>query len=208
MNVSTPRRRDGDERRRALCDAAIRVLAEQGSRGLTHGRVDRSAGVPDGTTSYYYRTRQALLRAVGQRVAEIDVANLQSVSDEPPTPDAPFAHLARLTLEQAGGDGLALNRARHELLLGAARDPALADTTREFAARIDAMARDAIAQLQPGTADPIRDAQAIAVTTFLAGVLTRLAAGDQSINDVERLARLLAAIAAAVANEGVDDGRR
>src|ERR1700712_3371589 len=84
----------------------------------------------------------------------------------------------------------------------------LADTTREFAARIDAMARDAIAQLQPGTADPIRDAQAIAVTTFLAGVLTRLAGGDQSINDVERLARLLAAIAAAVANEGVDDGRR
>ena len=66
----TPRKRDGDERRRELCDAAIRVLAEHGSRGLTHGQVDRYARVPDGTTSYYYRTRAALLRGVGKRVAE------------------------------------------------------------------------------------------------------------------------------------------
>ena len=53
------------------------VLAEHGSRGLTHGQVDRYAGVPEGTTSYYYRTRAALLRGVGKRVGEIDVANLQ-----------------------------------------------------------------------------------------------------------------------------------
>lgn len=186
-------------------DAAIRVLAEQGSRGLTHGRVDRSAEVPDGTTSYYYRTREALLRGVGRRVAEIDVAHLQSVADQPANPDAPFAHLAALTLEQASGDGLALNRARHELLLGAARDPALADTARKFAARINAMARDAIVRLQPDTTEPaLRDAQAMAVTTFLAGVLTRLATGDPSIHDAERLARLLTAIATAVAL--TDDG--
>jgi DNA-binding transcriptional regulator YbjK len=200
MDISTPRRRDGDERRRALCDAAIRVLAEQGSRGLTHGQIDRNAGVPDGTTSYYYRTREALLRGVGKRVAEIDVANLRSVSDEPNNPDAPFAHLARLTLEQASGDGLALNRARLELLLGAARDSALADTSREFAAQINAMARDAIAQLQPAPAEAVlREAQATAVVTFLAGVLTRLAAGDPSITDAEQLSRLMAAIATAVA---------
>ena len=86
VSTSTPRKRDGDERRRELCDAAIKVLAEHGSRGLTHGQVDRYAGVPDGTTSYYYRTRAALLRGVGKRVADIDVANLRSVSDEPLDP--------------------------------------------------------------------------------------------------------------------------
>jgi AcrR family transcriptional regulator len=198
--MTTPsRKRNGDERRRALCDAAIQVLAERGSRGLTHGQVDRYAGVPDGTTSYYYRTRAALLRGVGKRVAEIDVANLQSVIDEPLDPLSPFAHLARLTMLQADGTGLMLNRARQELLLGAARDPDLASTSQDFVGRINKMAHDAIAHLQPGTNDPVLlAAQTTAVTTFIAGVFTRLAAGDRSIDDAAQLAGLLEAVATAV----------
>ncbi|ATA29357.1 TetR family transcriptional regulator [Mycobacterium lepraemurium] len=197
---SRSRRRDGDERRRQLCDAAIRVLAEHGSRGLTHGQVDRYAGVPEGTTSYYYRTRAALLQGVGKRVAEIDVANLQSVIDEPLDPQSPFAHLARLTMMQASGPGLMLNRARHELLLSAARDPGLAETSQVFAGRINSMAQDAIAHLQPDIRDPaLLDAQTTVVTTFIAGVFTRLAAGDRNVGDAEQLTHLLEAVATAVA---------
>ncbi len=181
--ASRSRRRDGDERRRELCDAAIQVLAEQGSRGLTHEQVDRCAEVPDGTTSYYYRTRAALLRGVGTRVAEIDVANLQSVIDEPLDP-LPFAHLRELAMMQADGPGLMLNRARHELVLGAVRDPGLAETSQTFVARINAMAHDAIAHLQPGIGDPaLLDAQTTAVTTFIAGVFTRLVGGDRTISE-------------------------
>lgn len=198
----TTRKRDGDERRRALCDAAIQVLAEHGSRGLTHGQVDRYAGVPEGTTSYYYRTRTALLRGVGKRVAEIDVTNLQSVIDEPLDPLSPFAHLARLTMIQADGRGLMLNRARHELLLSAARDPDLAETSQVFVARVNRMTRDAIAHLQPGTDDPaLLAAQTTAVTTFIAGVFTRLAAGDRTIYDVGQLTHLLQAVATAVSSQ-------
>ncbi|CDO87400.1 TetR family transcriptional regulator [Mycobacterium triplex] len=193
------RKRNGDERRRALCDAAIQVLAERGSRGLTHGQVDRCAGVPEGTTSYYYRTRAALLRGVGGRIAEIDVANLQSVIDEPLDPLAPFAHLAELTMMQAHGPGLMLNRARHELLLDAVRDPGLAETSQTFVTRINAMAHEAIAHLQPGTDDPeLLDTQTTAVTTFIAGVFTRLAGGDRTISNAAQLARLLEAVATAV----------
>jgi DNA-binding transcriptional regulator YbjK len=199
MAPTTPRKRDGDERRRELCDAAIQVLAEHGSRGLTHGQVDRYAGVPEGTTSYYYRTRAALLRGVGKRVGEIDVANLRSVIDEPLDPQSPFAHLAELTMMQADGPGLMLNRARHELLLGAARDPDLAETSQDFVARINAMTRDAIAHLQPGTDDPgLLTAQTTAVTTFIAGVFTRLVSGDRTISGAEQLAALLQAVATAV----------
>jgi AcrR family transcriptional regulator len=199
MAGTTPRKRNGDERRRELCDAAIQVLAEHGSRGLTHGQVDRYAGVPEGTTSYYYRTRTALLRGVGKRVAEIDVANLRSVIDRPLDPDSPFSHLAELTMMQADGPGLMLNRARHELLLGAARDPDLAETSQPFVARIIAMAHDAIAHLQPNTNDPVLlDAQTTAVTTFIAGVFARLIAGDRTINDAGQLARFLQAVVAAV----------
>ncbi|WP_445161654.1 TetR/AcrR family transcriptional regulator [Mycobacterium sp. Dal123C01] len=200
MAASTrSRKRNGDERRRELCDAAIQVLAEHGSRGLTHGQVDRCAGVPEGTTSYYYRTRAALLRGVGTRIAEIDVANLQSVIDEPLDALSPFAHLAELTMMQADGPGLMLNRARHELVLGAVRDPGLAETSQTFVARINAMAHEAIAHLQPGIDDPaLLDAQTTAVTTFIAGVFTRLVGGDRTISNARQLAGLLEAVATAV----------
>jgi DNA-binding transcriptional regulator YbjK len=199
---ATPRKRDGDKRRRELCDAAIRVLAEHGSRGLTHGRVDRYAAVPDGTTSYYYRTRAALLLGVGRRVAELDVANLRSVSEEPIDPRSPFAHLAKLTMMQAHGPGLALNRARHELLLGATRDPDLARKSQEPVDRIITMARDALSYLQPHNQDPaLLEAQTTALTTFITGVITRLAIGDPTFDDAEQLARFLHAIVAGVAQE-------
>jgi len=205
---ATPRKRDGEKRRRELCDAAIQVLAEHGSRGLTHGQVDRYAAVPDGTTSYYYRTRAALLLGVGKRVADIDVANLRSVSDEPIDPRSPFPHLAELTMTQAHGPGLALNRARHELLLGAARDPDLADRSQEPVGRIITMAQEAIAYLQPDNHDPaLLEAQTTAVTTFITGVFTRLVVGDPTFNDAEQLARLLHAIVAAVALEQAGPSR-
>ena len=58
---------------------------------------------------------------------------------------------------------------------------------------------DAIAHLQPGTDDPdLLAAQTTAVTTFIAGVFTRLVSGDRTINDAEQLSRLLEAVATAV----------
>jgi DNA-binding transcriptional regulator YbjK len=44
------RKPNSAKRRRALCDAAIHLLAAEGARGLTHLRVDRQAGFADGTT--------------------------------------------------------------------------------------------------------------------------------------------------------------
>jgi DNA-binding transcriptional regulator YbjK len=200
MTKPKARTRDGAKRRRELCDAAIEVLAEHGSRGLSHERVDRAAGVPVGSTSYYYRTRSALLKGVAGRVAEIDTANLQSVLSETTDATTPFAHLARLTMMQADGCGLVLNKARHELFLAATRDPALAESSQEFIPRIMTLAREALRQLQPATHDDaLLEAQTTAVTTFVAGVFTRFVAGDRAINDVDQLASLLQSIAEAVA---------
>lgn len=202
MSASSPRKRDGQERRRELGDAAIAVLGEHGSRGLTHQNVDRYAGVPDGTTSYYFRTRAALLQAVGKRVAEIDRANLLSLSDAAAEPAAPFARLAQLVLIQAEGDGLLLNKARHELFLNAARDPELSEMSQPSFRRVTEMTRDAIAHLQPATTDPeLIDAQSTAVMTFIAGVFLRFVGGDRSYADAEQLERRLRAIATAVAME-------
>ena len=69
------RKPDVEQRRRTLCDAAIELLAADGARGVTHLRVDRRAGLADGTTSFYYQTRAALLRGAIDRVIELDVAD-------------------------------------------------------------------------------------------------------------------------------------
>jgi DNA-binding transcriptional regulator YbjK len=60
--------RQNPERRTALIDAAIEVLAAQGARGLTFRAVDQQAGVPVGTASNYFPSRDALLMQAGQRV--------------------------------------------------------------------------------------------------------------------------------------------
>ncbi|WP_030610287.1 TetR/AcrR family transcriptional regulator [Streptomyces sclerotialus] len=52
------------ERRTALVDAAIEVLARDGARGLTFRAVDAEAAVPKGTASNYFASRDELLAQV------------------------------------------------------------------------------------------------------------------------------------------------
>jgi AcrR family transcriptional regulator len=205
VSIATPRKRDGDERRRKLCDAGIRVLAEQGSRGLTHQQVDRTANVPDGTTSYYYRTRAALLRGVGERVAAIDHENLRSVTNAATKTDSPFGRLAELIVMQSRGDGLLLNIARQELLLAGARDPALAETIELFVSRIVSMTHEAVTAINPVPVDEdVRNAQGDAVITFIAGLFTRYASGDRSMSDAKHIERLLEAVVKAIADQAFE----
>jgi DNA-binding transcriptional regulator YbjK len=56
-------------RQQTLLEAAVRVLAHSGLRGLTHRAVDREAGLPEGTCSAYMRTRLALLTRLTEYVA-------------------------------------------------------------------------------------------------------------------------------------------
>ncbi|MGW2743344.1 TetR/AcrR family transcriptional regulator [Streptomyces sp. NPDC001450] len=56
------------ERRAALVDAGIAVLAREGARGLTFRAVDGEAGVPTGTASNYFTGREDLLRQIDARL--------------------------------------------------------------------------------------------------------------------------------------------
>jgi AcrR family transcriptional regulator len=66
-------------RPQVLADAAVRVIAQDGMRGLTHRAVDREAGLPQGSTSYYASTRVALLELIARRLAERSLADLQAL---------------------------------------------------------------------------------------------------------------------------------
>ena len=59
------------ERRTQILDTAIDILCDDGVGGLTHRQVDGRAGLPAGTTSNYFRNRQALLEATAARTVEL-----------------------------------------------------------------------------------------------------------------------------------------
>src|SRR5712671_2457602 len=116
-----------EQRRRDLCDAAIELLAADGARGVTHLRVDRHAGFADGTTSFYYQTRAALLRATIDRVIELDIADFTAALDAASSGqvDSLLSQLAEQALRTAVEPERTRARARFELMMIAARDPEL-----------------------------------------------------------------------------------
>src|SRR5919107_1137181 len=61
------------DRRSVILDAALRVIAEQGMRALTHRAVDAAAGLPGGSTSYYFRSRAALLTGCVAWLLQLDL---------------------------------------------------------------------------------------------------------------------------------------
>ncbi|MFI7023695.1 TetR/AcrR family transcriptional regulator [Micromonospora sp. NPDC049900] len=115
------------ERRAALADAGLRVLAAQGARGLTHRAVDTEAGVPVGTASNYFRSRDALLGALGERIFERFAPDETVVAGlaarEPST--ALLTDYVRYIVERTTRQP-ELTRALIELRLEAARRPDLA----------------------------------------------------------------------------------
>jgi len=122
-----------DDRRRALVDAAIRVLARQGARGLTHRAVDREASVPTGTTSNYFRSHQAIVEALFGRISERlrpDPEVHARLSDEPPS-RALFAAYVRDIVDRLTADR-DVTIALFELRLEATRNLVVAAQLQEW----------------------------------------------------------------------------
>lgn len=112
------------QRRDQLADAAIEVLAREGSRGLTHRAVDAQADQPAGTTSRYFRTREALRTAIVERVRALHFADLRRAPRGPVEPGELAEHLTSMVYA-----AITTNRVRHlaiiDLFMEAARHPEL-----------------------------------------------------------------------------------
>src|SRR5438309_10942466 len=72
-----------DRRRADLADATIALLAGAGVHGATHRAVDRRAGLPTGTASNYFRSREALLVAAADRIVELHRAHMDEAAARP-----------------------------------------------------------------------------------------------------------------------------
>lgn len=135
----------GAERQDAIADAAIHLVATRGLRGLTHRAVDTEAGLPPGSTSYYLRTRNALLTACVARMLTRDVAGM------PPPGTDPLELMVAMTT------GLAHDRpddliARYELSLEASRRPELRTAIDEGGRQLRTMLAQLLGEL--GIPDP------------------------------------------------------
>lgn len=118
-----------NERRSALADAGILVLAEQGARGLTHRAVDAAADMPRGTASNYFPTRDELIAALVDRIGvrlTPDPAAIPSLASRSPD-RALFADYLRDVVRRLTSDPH-VSLALFELRLEAARRPAVAQT--------------------------------------------------------------------------------
>ncbi|MFI2188442.1 TetR/AcrR family transcriptional regulator [Streptomyces sioyaensis] len=131
------------DRRTLLADVAIAVLAETGIRGLTHRAVDRAANLPPGSTSAYYRTRQALLTALVRRLVALDQAELQEIGNKTPVPqnaDELAAGIAALIERRLTGDGRRRSLARYACAVESVHHPEL----REILVLRENVARQAV----------------------------------------------------------------
>jgi DNA-binding transcriptional regulator YbjK len=150
------------DRRTLILDGALHVLAEHGMRGLTHRAVDTAAGIPQGSTSYYFRSRSALVAGCVQRLVELDLTT------EGPLVAA-VGRDGRGLVDVLVGAAVSLvttqrhrTVARYELSLAATRDPQLLEELTRAGDTIRALVADVLRAL--GATDPARSAEELAAT--------------------------------------------
>ncbi|MGS2808262.1 TetR/AcrR family transcriptional regulator [Nocardia sp. MW-W600-9] len=71
------------DRRAQLVTGAIDLIATSGIRALTHRALDTRLGLPLGSTSYYFRTRHALIEAVADGITARSRADFAAARREP-----------------------------------------------------------------------------------------------------------------------------
>jgi DNA-binding transcriptional regulator YbjK len=149
-------------RRTEILDGALHVLAEHGMRGLTHRAVDATAGIPQGSTSYYFRSRSALVAGCVERILELDFAI------EAPAISAVGRDVHAL-VDVLVDIGVALvttqrhrTLARYEVSLAAVRDPQLRATLGRAGNTLRAFGADVLRAL--GATDAHRSSEELAAT--------------------------------------------
>lgn len=156
-----------------LLTAAVEVVADRGMRGLTHRAVDAHAGLPQGSTSNVFRTRQALVAGILAHLLTSETAEMASRLP-PVTRDELLDDAVRM-VEYLLGPGLHFTKARYAIFLEAMSHPELREEVAAAAARlIDALA-DVVAEVVPGDRKQVRTRAALVLEALDAVLLGRVA---------------------------------
>jgi len=165
-------------RREEILRAALTIIGRDGLAGVTHRAVAAEAGVPLGSLTYYFPTKEELLAAALDLFVDEEVAFLRAVSDSMEGLDLPLEEVAERmarAIEAKQASDPAGATAQFVLYLEARRDPALRAAAERCFRAYDEVARAALRVA--GVADP-----AVEVAFFVAmsdGLgLRRMAAPD------------------------------
>ncbi|MEV6135618.1 TetR/AcrR family transcriptional regulator [Nocardia sp. NPDC051990] len=180
---------DTADRRTLLADAAIETLARSGLRGLTHRAVDQTAGLPEGSCSNHFRTRESLLEAAVHRLAELDTDELATEPVDNPAVDEIADILNNLVGRFTTTDRDRM-LARYELALESTRRTQLRTALIDSGARIRAIASELFAELGA----PAPEVRAHAFVACLDGLIFDQLAGagtpdrySQHLNEIIRI---------------------
>lgn len=144
-------------RDRAL-EAAVRLVGEQGVRALTHARVDSAAGLPRGSTSNWFRTRDALIAGVLVWIAEQERVVLTAAMGAVRTADDLVDVLTNL-IGDVTGRYAARTRARYSLFFETTAAPDAQPSMLRQRSIFEEWTRDRLALL--GAAEPEIAARAL-----------------------------------------------
>ncbi|MGC5585827.1 MULTISPECIES: TetR/AcrR family transcriptional regulator [Ornithinimicrobium] len=143
-------------RDRAL-DAAIELVGTQGLKALTHRRIDERADLPPGSTSNYFRTRDALLRGVADAILEREISGMRATFAPQSAEELLEAMVA--LLDRTTEDQRTLTSARLVLFMEASHNPALRESLGRGRATFEAALQGALAEL--GATDPVAATRAM-----------------------------------------------
>lgn len=151
----------GEERRREVLDAALRVIGRDGLRAVTHRTVAAEAGTSLSATTYYFDSGtdlivQAFTQYVDERIAAVQSVLASPIEAGALTPDDGAALLTGFILDELASGGLHIS-AEYQLALEGVREP-------EVAAQFARLTRSVEEQLAAllalvGSIDPPRDAR-------------------------------------------------
>jgi AcrR family transcriptional regulator len=176
-------------RREDLLDAAIRLLGERGIHGLTHRTLDVAAGVPAGSASNHFRTRDALLDAVVERFAARERANWEDIAARicPTTPQE-LSQALTMFARDATGPQRTLTLARYAILVEAAVHPSLRAQLTVTGGRVNTWFTNWLRIA--GSTDPERDAPII-MNHWTGIVLHQLAVPDPAFDPYPQILALV-----------------
>ncbi|MEX2194265.1 MAG: TetR family transcriptional regulator [Thermoleophilaceae bacterium] len=188
----------GEARRRAILDAALRILGRDGPAGLTHRRVAREASVPLAATTYYFESKDALLEEALKLFAGEEAARLRAQAAAIAeagllTPSDLASALAAVLSEQLRSEGHE-TVAKFQVYLEASRRPELRAAAEHWIASFARLAESALAQAGA------RDAPTAArlLVAGVDGLMLQQLATRGPAPEVERLTEHLEALISAL----------
>ena len=172
------RQQRGEERRQAIVEATLRIIQADGLEGVTHRRVADEAEVPLAATTYYFSSKEDLMRAAMECLIASEAGRLQVIADAVAGADITLAEGVEAVIAWQLGllrEQPLAQFAEFELFLRVARTAPPGAGVPAWAAGFREVARGALEAL--GAEDPVQDAHAL-VALVHGLVLHALTSGD------------------------------